>query len=121
MSRSIFPRVKSRDALASAFPAWKKPCHRALIRHMPVVEKIIVEQRAPHQGPLIHPDTQPVGQPDTGAGHRDRVVEDGYISVLHKLFFQLHVGGGENIASVQQQLFFIYRILHRFSFLYTKD
>ena len=80
----------------------------AFVRHMPVVEKVIVQKSAPDQGPFIQPDlqiaVQEPGDQEAGAGHGDGMREYGDLPVLEKILFQLHAWRIQNVSPVSQKL-----------------
>ena len=92
----------------------------ALVRHVPVVEEIVVQESAPDESTLIEPDlqvpAQKPGDQEAGAGGGDRVREDRDLSVLEEILFQLHTWRKENISPVFQELSVLDDFLHR-SFL----
>ncbi len=61
------------------------------IRIMPIIEKIIVEQSAPHQTAVINLDIPGSGQLQTGISHGYGVIKAADGTVLDKELFSLHL------------------------------
>ena len=71
VQRIVPPGVLQRD------PRVRKAVQRAVgIGHVPVVQKVVVQQRAAHQGVRVHPDAQ-------AAGQRQRPVRDPQAVVIY--------------------------------------
>ena len=90
MSRSMGPRLKSRSAFLSA-------------AFVPIVEEVVVQQRAPNQRPLVEAQPQPPGQLQAQKRHGQRVLQHADFSVLHVPALQPRAGGSEYVRPVAAQ------------------
>ena len=74
-----------------------------LARHMPVVEKIVVQQRAAHQCTVVQAQTEKEREAQTDIGNVQTVQIDAGRAVLHIVFLRANRGGRQNGAAVAVQ------------------
>ncbi len=71
------------------------------IRFVPVVQKIIVEERSAYERAHVYAQTEPARQPYASHGDRERVLEHADFAVLHKAFFEIETVRAENVVRVK--------------------